>query len=254
MDQNIIDAGTQNFNLPHDIVQLPSQGIFYKSKKKVVKVGYLTANDENFIVAAFQGDKDNLIISLLRNKLYEHDLRPEDLIDGDVEAILIFLRNTSFGPEYNVQLTDPKTSKPFVHTEILDELNIKQTQFKPEDDGLFSVQLPKTGTMVKLRILTFSDTIDIDKMVESYPAGRTAPRVTWRLEKQIVEVDGNRDKNMIREFVQNMRLRDSKELKEYSTKIESGIDLDLEVGTPGGGSVKTFLPLNIKFFWPNFSV
>ena len=29
--------------------------------------------------------------------MYEHDLRPEELLDGDVEAILIFLRNSSFG-------------------------------------------------------------------------------------------------------------------------------------------------------------
>ena len=252
MDQNIIDAGTQNFNLPHDIVQLPSQGIFYKSKKKVVKVGYLTANDENFIVAAFQGDKDNLIISLLRNKLYEHDLRPEDLIDGDVEAILIFLRNTSFGPEYNVQLTDPKTSKPFVHTEILDELNIKQTQFKPEDDGLFSVQLPKTGTMVKLRILTFSDTIDIDKMVESYPAGRTAPRVTWRLEKQIVEVDGNTNSGDIALFISTLPIMDSKFIRNFMRDNQPSLDLRRTAIAPSGELVPFEVSFGVEFFRPFF--
>jgi len=33
----------QNFSLPHDVVKLPSGGLFYKSKKKSIKVGYLTA-------------------------------------------------------------------------------------------------------------------------------------------------------------------------------------------------------------------
>jgi hypothetical protein len=60
--------------------------------------------------------------------LYEHDLRPEELLDGDVEAILIFLRNTSFGSEYTVNLVDPSNSKTFSHTIVLDELNIKKTQ------------------------------------------------------------------------------------------------------------------------------
>ena len=36
MEQDILNAGTENFNLPHDVVQLPSGGIFYKSKKKSV--------------------------------------------------------------------------------------------------------------------------------------------------------------------------------------------------------------------------
>ena len=36
MEPNVIDAGTQNFNLPHDVVSLPSKGLFYKSKKKSI--------------------------------------------------------------------------------------------------------------------------------------------------------------------------------------------------------------------------
>jgi hypothetical protein len=252
MEQNIIDAGTQNFNLPHDIVQLPSQGVFYKSKKKAVKVGYLTATDENFIIASFQGDKDNLIISLLRNKLYEHDLRPEELIDGDVEAILIYLRNTSFGPEYNIQLTDPKTGKPFTHTEILDELNIKQTQYKPNEDGLFTIQLPKTGVTVKLRVLTFSDTIDIDKMVESYPAGRTAPRVTWRLEKQIVEIDGNNSPGDIAMFINTLPIMDSKFIRNFLRDNQPSLDLRRTAIAPSGELVPFEVSFGVEFFRPFF--
>jgi hypothetical protein len=248
MEQNIIDAGTQNFNLPHDIVQLPSQGIFYKSKKKSVKVGYLTANDENFIIAAFQGDKDNLIITLLRNKVYEHDLRPEELIDGDVEAILIYLRNTSFGPEYNVQLTDPKTGKTFVHTEILDELSIKQTTTKPGEDGLFTVQLPKTGVSVKLRILTFSDTIDIDKMAESYPAGRTVPKITWRLQKQIVEVNGNSNPGDIALFIDTLPIMDSKFIRNFLKDNQPSLDLRRTAIAPSGELVPFEVSFGVEFF------
>ena len=127
MEQNLIDAGTQGFNLPHDVVTLPTGGVFYKSKKKSVKVGYLTANDENYLIGAGRSS-ENIILKLLRNKVYEHDLRPEELLDGDVEAILIFLRNTSFGSEYTVNLVDPSNSKTFSHTIVLDELNIKKTQ------------------------------------------------------------------------------------------------------------------------------
>ena len=39
---------------------------------------------------------------------------------------MIFLRNTSFGPEYNLSIKDPETNKPFETSILLDELNIKK--------------------------------------------------------------------------------------------------------------------------------
>jgi len=144
MDSTLMNAATENFNLPHDIVMLPTGGVFYKSKKKSVKVGYLTASDENFLLSNLNS-KDGIVMSLLRNKIYEHDLRPEELLDEDIQAILLFLRNTAFGPEYVVKINDPNTGKNFETTIVLDELNIKQGLKKPNEDGTFTVQLPKTG-------------------------------------------------------------------------------------------------------------
>ena len=83
MDQELINAGTQNMNLPHDLVTLPSGGIYYKSKKKVVKVGYLTASDENIIASALSNPSANIITTLIRSKLYEPELKVEELLDGD---------------------------------------------------------------------------------------------------------------------------------------------------------------------------
>jgi hypothetical protein len=51
-----------------------------------------------------------------------------------------------------------------------------------------------------------------------------------------------------------MRVGDAKELREYIDSIDCGVDLRITVRTPGGGSVTTFLPLNLKFFWPNFGI
>jgi hypothetical protein len=88
--------------------------------------------------------KENIVFTLLRNKLYEHDLRPEELLDGDVEAILIFLRNTAFGPEYRINLVDPDTGDKFETTILLDELNIKKPEVEPDDNGYYSTVLPKS--------------------------------------------------------------------------------------------------------------
>ena len=164
MEQDAYTAGQADFNLPHDVITLPSGGIFYKSKKKTIKVGYLTAFDENIIAEADykQSIQESIVLPLLRNKIYEKDLRPEELVDGDVEAILLFLRNTSFGPEYLIEVIDPKTEKPFSTTILLDELNIVQAPNEPNEEGLFVTTLPRSGADVKLKLPNLKEQMELD--------------------------------------------------------------------------------------------
>jgi hypothetical protein len=252
MDQTLIQAATSNLNLPHDVVQLPSGGIFYKSKKKAIKVGYLTANDENFLISAASNGNANIVLQLLRNKIYEHDIKPEELIDSDVEAILIFLRNTSFGPEYTVTLNDPRTDKPFSETIVLDELNIKKVKVQPDENGLYTTKLPKSDSVVKLKPLTYSDQVELDKMVESYPPNLTAPKVTWKLAKQIVDVDGNTDRLSIAKFVETLPIADSKYIRNFLRENIPSLDLTKTTRAPSGDLVTYTVAFGVEFFRPFF--
>jgi len=156
MDEQSRQYGQQNLTLPHDIVQLPSEGLFYKNKKKSVKVGYLTAADENILM----GGGNDLTYNLLRNKLYEPDMKIDDMLEGDVEAILVFLRNTGFGPEVDLNLTDPQTRKSFKTTVVLDQLSIIKG-IPPSEDGTFTVKLPKSETVIRLKPMTYGEINEI---------------------------------------------------------------------------------------------
>jgi hypothetical protein len=252
MDNELLKAATENFNLPHDVVKLPSGGIFYKNKKTSVKVGYLTANDENIIINALQNDSGSLIYSLIKNKMYEHDIRPEDLINSDIEAILLFLRNTSFGSEYSLKLKDPKTDRDFTVNILLDELFIKKGLETPNEDGTFTVKLPKSGNIVKIRPLTYGDEREIDSMKNQYPVGRVVPVVNWRLNKQIVEVDGNPDREMISKFIDQLPISDSKFIRKYLNDNIPSLDLTKKVYTPSGEEVIVDINFGVEFFRPFF--
>ena len=121
MDQDTAAHGQMDFNLPHDVVTLPSGGLFYKSKKKSVKVGYLTASDENILVNidSRKSINESVVLPLLRNKIYEPGFDINQLLDVDVQAILVFLRNTSFGSEYTFRVNDPVTSKMFLRNPLM---------------------------------------------------------------------------------------------------------------------------------------
>ena len=72
MEDYAIQYGQTDFNLPHDVVKLPSGGVFYKSKKKSVKVGYLTAVDENILsnINPDRSIRETVVLPLLRNKIF----------------------------------------------------------------------------------------------------------------------------------------------------------------------------------------
>jgi hypothetical protein len=239
--------GQENFSMPHDVVQLPSRGIFYKNKKSSVKVGYLTAADENILM----GRSDDVTMQLLRNKLYEPGMRPEELLEGDIEAILIFLRNTSFGPEMEMTLKDPVTGNDFKTQVLLDELNINKG-IEPDDDGTFSTILPVSGAQVKLRPLTYGDGLELRKVFESYPQGRVVPRVTMRLVKEIQSVNGNTDKGEISKFVEQMPIADSKFIKKFMNENEPRLDMERIVMTPSGERLTVNVGFGVEFFRPFF--
>ena len=254
MDNNVNDYGQMNFNLPHDVVSLPSGGIFYPSKKKNVKIGYLTAVDENILVNmdSRKTIKESIILPLLRSKLYEPDLRPEELLDGDIEAILIFLRNTSFGPEYKLMVTDPQTNRPFETSVFLDEMNIKKTKVLPDNDGTFTTTLPKSGATVKIKPLTMRDTIEIESILDSYPQGRVSPIITLRLNKMIVDINGSTDRGDIAKFIETMPIMDSKHIRTFVLENEPRLDLTKEVTAPSGERVNVNVAFGVEFFRPFF--
>jgi hypothetical protein len=239
MEQDVYQAGQAEFNLPHDVIELPSKGIFYKSKKKSIKVGYLTASDENIIANADakKSIQESIIAPLLRSKIYERDLR-----------------NTSFGPEYTLSATDPSTDERFKTTIVLDELNYKKTLVAPDEDGLFTTKLPVSGKTVRLKILNMKDKMEIDQLIDSYPSERTAPVITTRLNKQIVAIDGDTDRNKIATFIEQMPIGDSKFIRRFIFDNEPRLDLKKEVTAPSGEKVMIDITFGVEFFRPFLSV
>ena len=192
---------------------------------------------------------------LINRKLLEPDLRYKDLHTGDRNAIMIWLRATGYGHMYPVTLLDE--NKEQFDTDVnLNELKTKSLGVDPDEEGLFYFQFPLCKAQIKFRLLNCGDVDIIEKMVETDKLNKLPVNNEniYTLEKMIVEVNGERNRTIIKDFVNSIRIRDGKEFNDYVEKIESGIDLNIEIKTPGGESIATFLPLNFNFFWPNFGL
>ena len=252
MEQSQI-YGQMDFNLPHDVVSLPSKGIFYKPKKESVKVGYLTALDENMLMSP-NVFKDGLAYNLLKSKIYEPGFDVSQLLAVDVQAILIFLRNTSFGNDYNLKLTDPKTNTSFDLVYNLEEIDFIESKHQPNSDGYFTYQNTTTNNNIKVRLLNLGDQKELEKLNEQYPKGMIAPIVTKKLEKQIVEIDGNKDKGDIGKFINTLPIKESKLLQKFIIECEPSINLKKSVYAPSGEKVDFELAFGVEFFRPFFGI
>ena len=146
--------GDAQSNAQYDVIQLPSNGQCYKSKMDRVPVAYLTAYDENIITSP-NLYRDGLVIDfLLKNKIVNKEINPDDLISGDVDAITLFLRATSYGADFPIVVTDPDTGEQIESTVDLTTLKPKEFTLVGDENGWFDFETPVKKDKIKFRYLT----------------------------------------------------------------------------------------------------
>mgnify|MGYP000533459672 CR=1 FL=1 len=255
-DVYIQQLSQPQMNSAFDVIPLPSGGKLYKNGKRNIKVAYMSTADENILTSPNLLTSGDFLEILINRKILEPDLRYRDLIEGDRNAIMLWLRATGYGNMYPVMLEDEK-GVPFETEFDLNTIKTIELTKEPDANGHFDYTLPVSGIKVKFKLLTVGESEDITERVEyemetlKLPVNNTN---TYTLAKQLVSVNGDTNPETITAFSENMRVGDAKGLREYIDSIDCGVDLRITVGTPGGGSITTFLPLNLKFFWPNIGV
>ena len=183
---NNIDSTAQ-----YDVIQLPSNGQCYKSKIDRVPVSYLTAYDENIITSP-NLYKDGLVIDfLLKNKIVNNEINVDELVTGDADAIILFLRATSYGAEFPIVVSDPDTGEQI--DSVVDLTTLKPKEFKliGDENGYFDYTLPITKAKIKFRYLTRKMEKQLKKITELENVGSTALNLDYerRTINSLLEAD-----------------------------------------------------------------
>jgi hypothetical protein len=254
LDQLKAIGAAQESNEPYDVIPLPSKGLFYENKKSSIKVSYLTAADENILLSQNLLKSGKALDVLLERKILDKDIKHSELLPGDRDAIFMFLRTTGYGHIYPVKLRDPKTGGEFDYEVDLSNIKYKEL-IEPDMNGEYTIQLPLSKSLVKFRMLTTKDLSDIEegeekkkKLMKFY----LDETVTKRLERLVMEIDGDRDKSRIAQFISRMKIGDSVAIRKAYSNNEPGIDMNLEVEAPSGEFFRTSIPISPSFFWPDY--
>lgn len=141
----------------YDIIELPSHGECYKNKKGRIPVRELTASDENLIASPNMYANGQLIETILRRCILDKNFNVDEMCTGDRDAVVMWLRATAYGPEYNVSAVNPDNGKTYKSTINLSDFQFKPFDLKGDENGYFDYTFDN-GDVAKFKVLSFKET------------------------------------------------------------------------------------------------
>ncbi len=250
-------ASTANseFKVLSDLVELPSKGYFYPNGLDKVMVEYMTARDEQILLTPGLVKHGTAIDMLLSRKIKDKGIDIGSLYTGDKNAILMFLRITAYGPGYDVEVTSPYTYETFKTTVNLNELKYKEITVFPDENLEYGFTLPISEKSLKFKLLTSREEealITTNEQLMKVNGGINEYN-TLILKRRITELDGNRDIERIRAFVDSMSPRDARALRVYVDSVESGIELVAHnlICPSTGANFSSGIYINSEFLYPS---
>ena len=249
------------FEIPTQTVPLPSGGTIYPVDssmhgKSEVAIKAMTAKEEDILTSRALIKKGTVITELLKSAIVEPGFDPDIMLSGDRNALMITLRATGYGPDYQCEVDCPACGTRSKQSFNLGELPIKELSISPVAPGanLFETELPVSKKKVRFKFLTGNDEREMSVMNErkKKQGGHADNAVTTRLLYQIVTVDGITDKTKIGFFVRAMPARDSLHLRRFIDKNEPGIEMKSWMDCPSCFETSEVrLPMGATFFWPD---
>lgn len=238
----------------YEIIKLPSKGMFYQNRISEVSIEYMTSKDEDLLTTPSLIENGTVLDILLKRKIKTKGVNPDDLLSGDRNAIILFLRSSSYGSEYSVQVPDPRTNVLFKTEVDLLKLKYKKVSEEPDEFGHFTVKLPMRKKTVKFRLLTSGEENILFKQSEAIREAYSqefSEYSTSKLKSHIISIDDKTDRTYIGKFVDAMPALDALTIRRKIMEVSPDVDMDYEFVTKDGYKFNAQLSVGIDFFFPN---
>ena len=249
------------FRVPTEFVPLPSFGLVYPPNSplhniKEIEIRYMTAADEDILTSRSLLRSGKAIDAVLKNCILDARINPEELLSGDKNALITFLRVSGYGPEYKVEIDCPSCEETSKYEFDLSQLEMKTLDIEPMEKGenRFHFQVP-TGTHIEFKFLNSAEEKEISDAQYRIKRSTNSPvdrNVTTRLKNTIISIDGNTDSSLINQYVDTLNVRDSRALRKYMEDNTPDIDMNQEFNCSHcGHRGEVDVPISVSFFWPD---
>jgi len=251
----------QEYQYPTEWVDLPSQGYFYPVNSPLsegkVELKMMTAKEEDILTNSNFIKNGVVLDRLIESVLVNKNIKPNDFLIGDKNAIFVALRRLAYGDKYGPLSVKCNKCKEDSNAEVdLAQIKTKEYDFTNmvRGDSTFEYVLPFSKRKIIFKILTAKDENEIEAEIKAASKLKLeSSELTTRLRQCIVSVDGNTEKQFIRKYVENELLtKDSLAFRKYMREVTPNIDLTFNFTcTHCSHEEKVGVPLTAAFFWPD---
>ena len=260
MEQNYVtnvDSTESNKpKLPTETVELPSKGYLYPEGNPLssgkVEIKYMTAKEEDILSNQNYISQGTVIDKLLQS-LIVTKINFSDLTIGDKNAILIAARILGYGSDYEFTYNGRKVS---VDLATLENKPLREDLITKGVNS-FEFTLPHTKTVITFKALTHGDDQAIDREVKGLLKvnPNSSPNISTRMKYIITSVNGDSDKKVVREFVDNYFLaKDLRAFRQYYKEVVPDVDMTANVESDGDVLEGVDIEIGVSFFWPDAGI
>ena len=252
--------------IPVELVPLPSKGRVYPPEhplhmQESIEIRSMTAKEEDILTSKALIKKGTVITELIKSCLIDKRIDPNDMILGDRNALMVSLRITGYGADYQIEVGCPACGERSKQEFNLSELPITRLTCEPVALGsnMFEAKMPKNRDTdpeltIRYRHMTGHDEVEVTKISErkKKQGFQTDNLITQRYRQQIVAVNDITDKTKIQMFIQKMPTRYSLALRRAMDDNEPGISMKQHIQCPHcSEESEVSMPLGASFFWPD---
>ena len=257
-------GGGFSFVVPTEFVELPSKGRFYPEDhplhgEESIEIRQMTAKEEDMLTSRTLLKKGIALDRVIENLIVDRRINQDSLLIGDRNAIIVAMRVSGYGNEYETNVTCPACT---ANQEYSFNLNTAEVYGGDTSDSIkathngddtFTTILPKTQVEVVFRLLTGRDEKNLMLGLEADRRQKIHERgVTRQIVNIVVSANGDSSSDAIDYLVQNIPSTDSRHLRLAYRLVAPNVDLiqSFECSECDHEQLME-VPLNADFFWPD---
>lgn len=258
-----------NFVVPTEFVALPSEGKFYPETHPLhgvdtMEIKFMTAKEEDILTSRSLLKKGIAIDRFLSSLIVDKRIKPDAMLVGDKNALLVAARTSGYGAEYSTKVQCPACAETQDYEFDLNEhavggFNSEQFEMSTfasnitqSSDNTFDVHLPKSNVSVTVRLLTGADENRLaTNMKKKSKLQGHETLLTDQFRTYITAVNGSTSKRDINMFINAMPALDSRYLRTAYQALAPNIDLTQFFSCESCGFEQDMeVPFTSDFFWP----
>jgi len=259
--QQSAQSHEEQFVVPSEYIILPSRGKLYPKESALyrmeeIEVRHLTQLDEDILTSRSLIRNGKMVNILLKQCIKNKMINPEELVVGDKNAIMVFLRVSGYGRDYLVDITCPTCGEEAVNYPFnLSELQANMLDIDPVEDGTNRFyHKTSRGNEFEFKYLNSKEEKEISDMLDKVKKNTKSEidhRISFRSKNQILSINGNEDKRFINKYCDAMLTIERRELYKFINDNEPDIIFKQEFECSICGSKREVnIPITTEFFWP----